>query len=365
MKKYISTFLFITVAFLTLGVSCGGIGGDDEVQTTGPAGFFVTTDKGQNWQQISKMPTADGVQSLSDTSVFKVFSDPQDPKAMYWASRNKGLYYTWEEGQTWRHASSPLNSGFIRGVAVHPKDKCLVYVTNGKRVYRSNDCLRSWEEVYRESRDQVTITSIRFHDNSPYELYLTKNNGDFLVSRDTAESWTVLNRFSGAYLEKVLVGGGGSESIYVASRDSGLYRSDDRGENWVNLNEPLDEFAGGLTYRRAMTHSNEPGKLYWISKYGILVSTDKGESWEALELITEPGSVDIYGFAINPDDDSEIYYTATADVSTGESTFYFSTDGGESWTTRELPTSQVPTALRLHPEKPNVLYAGFTTPPSN
>lgn len=365
MKKYISTFLFISVAFLTLGVSCGTLGGDEEVQTSGPAGMFVTTDKGESWKNISKLPTADGVQSIENTSVYRIFEDPQDSKAMYWGSRKNGLFYSWNNGATWNRAGKPLNQGFVRSVAVHPNNKCLLYVTNGRRVFRSDDCLRTWEEVYRESRDSVDITSLQFHHNKPFDLYLAKNNGDFLVSRDAAESWTVLNRFNDASLEKILIGGGDSDSIYLSSRESGLFRSDDRGETWLGLRSALEEFAGALTYRRSLAHPKKAGKLYWISKYGILVSTDKGESWEALELITEPGSVDIYGFAINPNDDSQMYYTATADIKTGDSTFYFTNDGGQSWTTRELPTSQVPTAIRFNPENPNALYVGFTIPPSN
>jgi hypothetical protein len=79
-------------------------------------------------------------------------------------------------------------------------------------------------------------------------------------------------------------------------------------------------------------------------------------------LLTAPGSVQIYGFAINPQDDNHIYYTATAN---NRSTFYRSIDGGANWITKKLPSGQIPTALRIHPEEPDWIYVGFTIPSDN
>jgi hypothetical protein len=58
-----------------------------------------------------------------------------------------------------------------------------------------------------------------------------------------------------------------------------------------------------------------------------------------------------------------MYYTATLkDLS--RSTFYKSIDGGVNWTTKKLPTGQVPAKMRIHPEK-NYIYIGFAIPPKS
>ena len=80
-----------------------------------------------------------------------------------------------------------------------------------------------------------------------------------------------------------------------------------------------------------------------------------------MKLITAPGGANIYGFAVNPQNDNEIYYTATIGT---RSTFYKTADGGQNWVTKKLPSGQVPTVLRVHPSNPNMLYLGLTIPPS-
>jgi len=87
---------------------------------------------------------------------------------------------------------------------------------------------------------------------------------------------------------------------------------------------------------------------------------DRGESWQAMKLITPPGGADIYAFAVNPKNENEIYYTATIN---GRSTFYKSIDGSENWVTKKLPSGQLPVAMLIHPEKDNIVYLGFTFPP--
>jgi hypothetical protein len=79
-----------------------------------------------------------------------------------------------------------------------------------------------------------------------------------------------------------------------------------------------------------------------------------------MTLLTAPGSVQIYGFAVNPKNPNHMYYTATAN---NRSTFYRTVDGGQNWITKRLPSGQIPTALRVHPEQEDWVYVGFTIPP--
>jgi hypothetical protein len=110
-------------------------------------------------------------------------------------------------------------------------------------------------------------------------------------------------------------------------------------------------------------HPSKANTIFWISKYGILRSEDAGASWQELHLITPPGTVNIYGFAINPTNENELYYTGTI---LGEknahvrSTFYKSVDGGRSWTTKKLPTNTIPVAIYIHPLKPEIVFMAFT-----
>lgn len=361
MNKKIAKIILISFSLVLIGGGCNIFGSDERVKTAGPAGMFVTTDKGETWQQISTLLTSDGLKKLSDTSVYRIFEDPQDPDALYWASRGKGLYYSYDKGQSWQQVKGPLSNGFIYSVAVHPKDKCLIYASSGLNVYKSEDCTRSWEKVYQEDRANAKVFSLEFRKSPPYQLYMGKENGDFLVSKDARSSWTVLNRFNGK-INRIIASRQKKDRIYIASSNLGLRVSNDGAQSWTDLTQNMEEFSGAENYRRIWINPKKAGNIYWASDYGILVSNDAGNSWKALELITSPGSANIWALAVNPNNTNQIYYTATIG---NRSTFYYSIDGGNSWTTKELPTGRIPTMLKVHSKENDVIYTGFSIPPNN
>ena len=142
MKK---SFLFglVGASLLLMGAGCVSFGGSSAT-ANGPAGMFVSVDKGQNWKQISQQPTLTGVKILSSTSVFRIVSDPEDPRALYWLSRENGLFYSYDDGNSWQQFIGPLSAGFVYSLAVHPANKCILYGTNSQQVYETKDCGRTW-----------------------------------------------------------------------------------------------------------------------------------------------------------------------------------------------------------------------------
>jgi len=356
MKKTVIVLSTLLFSLVLIGAGC--VSFSSKSSTAGPAGMFVSGDKGSSWQQISSLLTQEGVKSIAAVSVYRLIEDPQDPQALYLATRAHGMFYTYNGGQTWQRPTGPLANGFVYSLAIHPKDKCTIYATNGRQVFKSDDCNRNWTEIYRESRANVLASSLAFNHFPPYQIYLTETNGDLLQSFDGGNSWNVLKRF-GTRLASVFTSPMIDDLVYIVSRENGLYRSENAGATWVSLKVSLEEYSGGLEYRRYLLHPFLADSLYWVSKYGILLSNDRGDTWQPLDLLTPPGSVNIYGFAVNATDDNEIYYTATID---SRSTFYRSVDGGQNWITKKLPSGQIPTALHVHPEQ-NLLYLGLTVPP--
>lgn len=356
MKKIISSLGFLAVLLLLGGASCISLSGGGAT-TTGPAGIFVSTDKGDSWQQMSLFPDPSGTKTITEASVYRLIPDPLDSKAMYWLTRGTGFFYTYDDGKSWRQPAEPMNSGFIYSATINPRDKCTIYATNGVIVYKTEDCSRSWQEVYRESQAD-RIVSVAFDPYKPDQIFLAKAAGDILKSVDFGKSWSAIARF-GQRLEVLEMDPLQEGVIYIATRDSGLIRSEDGGATWETLEEGLEGFSGSTEFRRFYLHPKSPGVLYWISTYGILYSEDSGKTWAAMELINPPGSALIYAFTVNPRNDQEVYYTATIN---NRSTLYRSIDGGQNWTTKKLPTGQMPTVLRYHPDK-DILYIGFTIPP--
>ena len=360
MKALIHRYLPLALGIVLIGQGCVSVGGGPA--TIGSAGMFVSTDNAESWRSISLLPTTEGVRDISGSDVYKLITDPQDPKALYWATRADGYYFSYDEGRSWaRPLGSELQTGFVFGLTVDPRDKCTIYATNGIYTYKSVDCSRSWEEVYREGRPGVQVVAILFKPNNPRIIFMATSNGDFLESRDAGFSWRTLHRFNHD-LRDIFVSPASPDTIFVTSRTEGLFRSTDGGRTWAALSLNMKDFPGAKEYRRFVAIPNARGHLYYASKFGLLRSTDNGDTWKEISLITPAGVAQIWGLSVNPDNEKEIYYTATIE---NRSTMYKSADGGETWTTNRLPSGQVPTMIHVLPKSTGetLLYLGFTVPP--
>jgi len=355
MRKSISSIFLLCLVVILSGQSCVSFTGSGSNTNAGPVGMFMSSDKGETWKQMAALPTNEGVKSIATVGVYRIVDDPQDQNAMYLASRDNGILYTYDNAETWQKVKGPLSSGFVYSLAVHPKNKCIIFATNGKQVFRSDDCTRTWAEMYREARGGVVVTSLAFNQFAPYQIYLAEQNGDLLESYDSGNSWTVNRRFGeniGITTSPLKEG-----LIYAITKENGFYRSDDGGKTWNSYVDKLKDFSQAKKYRKHLLHPTKPDTIFWISTYGILRSDDRGETWKAMDLITPPGSADIYAFAINPKNENEIFYTATI---SDRSTFYKSLDGGKNWITKKLPSGQIPIVLRFNPKDESKLFLGFT-----
>lgn len=356
-KKFSTLIGFFIFTFVLGGASCIKTGGSG----SNAMGMFRSDDKGESWKAISAIPTAKGIQSLSGVKVYRIFTDPSDPNALYIGTRGQGMYYTYDKGETWQSVEQ-FKGKFIYGVAVDPKNKCTIYVTDGTNIYKSVDCTRTWTLVYPEPLPTEKIVALAIDYGNPQTLYAAIRGGNVIVSTDGGASWRAIKRlpFQIEYLASdPLV----SRRIYVAGYDEGLVRSDDGGVTWKDLRQPLEKFTDNKKFNRLVLHPTKVNSVFWVSKYGILRSDDAGASWQDLKLITAPGSVSIYSFGINPLNENELYYTGTI---LGESnahlrsTFYKSVDGGRTWGTKKLPTNTIPVSLYVHPKNPEILFMAFT-----
>lgn len=363
-KKALILFSLLAVLTLT-GAGCLQFGG----AAAGPLGIFRSQDKGETWLPAMAYPTVKGTASISGVKVYRIFEDPSDPNAMYLGTRGQGLFYSYDNGDSWRSVPF-MNGKFIYGLSIEPRNKCVIYLSDGPHIYKSSDCARSWDIVYTEERPDQRIVAIAngfdLPDGKAGEvgtIYAALLGGDILKSADGGKSWRVVKRFD-FFLQHITTDPFNPRRVFVASYRNGFFRSDDGGENWTDLSAGLEAFSESKNFYRLILNPGKKSSLFWVSKYGILRSDDAGDSWKALSLITPPGSVNIYGFAINGKKQNEMYYTGTilGDKNVHvRSTFYKSVDNGKNWVTKKLPTNTIPMFIRIHPEKDSMMFMGFTS----
>lgn len=355
MRKHLVALL---AALIFTGAGCISFG---QPATQGPMGVFRSNDKGETWQQANMVPTTKGVASLAGVKVYKLFTDPSDPNAIYLGSRGQGLFYSYDKGDSWQKVEA-LGNRFIYSVVVDPNNKCIIYVTDGTEILKTNDCTRTWKRVYIEQRGQ-RIVGVAVDYGTSNLVFMALGNGQLLRSTNGGDSWRSIKTFNTG-VQHIAADPFTPNRLYVAGLNSGLISTDNGGDSWTPLTASLQNFANSLDFYRLIFHPSDRDTLYWVSKYGILFSKDAGKTWNAMQLLSPPGSVYIYSFAISPKNSKEMYYVGTVfgEKGANRSTFYKSVDGGSNWVTKKMPTNTVPVTLLIHPDDTNILFMGFTIP---
>lgn len=331
-----------------IGASCISFGGGTQKVD---GGVFKSADKAEKWAQKTALPTAKGIGSVANVDVVTIAQDPEDPKAIYLGTSGAGLIYSYDAGESWQRAPD-VATGRVNAVVVHPKNKCVIYLAVGVRILRSMDCSRSYQAVYVDTRPDAFISALAIDWFDPRKIYAGNSAGDLLRSIDEGKSWAPIRRFEDR-VSALNVSRKDSRVMLVALKSKGMFRTTDAGTTWSDLKSTFDTFPNSRTFYALIEDATAAGVYIHASRFGLLRTADAGSSWQKINLLTPPESTVIYSLTINPSNGKEIYY-GTAN------TLYRTFDGGESWSTKRLPSTRAATALLVDSSDGNVLYLGVT-----
>lgn len=352
-KKIIFTVVFLVVSAVLSGCAI-------TFKKAPPAldsGVFKSFDKGEQWLHKVAIPsvTADRP-NIADVSVLDMWFDPNDYNAIYLATRDNGLFYTYDGGESWTQAKG-LNVGKINSVVVDPNWKCTIYVSLGERILKTVDCCRTWNQIYKDTRAGDQVVDVLVDPNNRKTMYAALGTGEVIKSLDEGLTWKVVYAFNRT-ISKLIIGKKDKQTVLLAATDvTGLFRSTDGGIKWDNLlakDYSVNSLA--LSYRYLVMNPLNIDHIYWLSLFGILQTKDGGNTWTEIKLLTPPSSTTIYSFAVNYNNEKEIYYTTAT-------TFYKTVDGGTTWNTKNLMSTKEPSVMKISPVEQNVIYIGFVKPP--
>lgn len=332
-----------------VGASCISFGGGGSQKVDG--GVWKSGDKGEAWTQRSALPTGKGIGTIANVDIVTFVQDPQDPKAIYLGTAGAGLMFSYDGGDSWLRAKD-VTQGRVTSVAVHPKDKCTIYIATGVRILKSTDCNRSYQAVYVDTRPDAFTTAVAIDWFDSKKIYAGNSAGDLLRSTDEGKSWAPIRRFEDR-VSALLINRRDSRTMFVALKSRGLFRTTDAGATWSDLKSSLESFPSARTFYALAEDASAAGTYVHASRFGLLRTTDNGATWQKLNLLTPPESTTIYSLAVNPANGKEIYY-GTAN------TLYKSSDTGVTWQTKRLPTTRAATALLVDASDGNTLYLGTT-----
>ncbi len=243
----------------------------------------------------------------------------------------------------------------ISKIRIHPTNPDVVFVaafgrmsapSQARGIFKTADGGKTWKRtLFRDERTGGVDISIDARNPNvvyaalweAFRLEYTMSSGGpgsgLFKSTDGGETWVELTRNPGmppGVIGRigVAVSGADSSRVYaiVENRAGGLFRSDDGGATWALVN-------GGRNIRQRAfyyTHLAADPKdrdLVYVLNVGLFKSTDGGKT------LTYFAFGDSHDLWIDPDDTSHMLHAMDGG---GAATY----DGGRTWSARDYPTPQ-------------------------
>src|SRR5687768_1933550 len=226
-------------------------------------GLWKTTDGGENW-----LPVTDG--QIKSASVGAVAVSESNPDVVLLGMGEScirgnimpgdGVYKSSDAGKTWRHVGFS-DSQAISKIRIHPSNPDIVWVASfGKYgapsaergVFKSTDGGKTWKKtLFRDNKTGAVDLSI--DARNPAVIY--------------AALWE-------AYRVEYQMSSGGA--------GSGLFKSTDGGENWVELTKNKGMPSGMIGRIGVSVSGADSNRVYALvenERGGLFVSDDGGTSW--------------------------------------------------------------------------------------
>jgi photosystem II stability/assembly factor-like uncharacterized protein len=272
-------------------------------------------------------------------------------------SAGRGLWKSMDGGKTWAFMGL-REAGQIGRIEVHPKDAELVYVAalghafgkNPERgIFRSSDGGETWDHVL-ALNDSTGASDLTMNMKNPRELYAGMWRGErkpwMLISgaeeggvyktTDGGDTWTKLE---GGLPEGVVgkvgvtVSPANPERVWAiieAEPAGGVYRSDDAGETWTRSNSENRLRQRAWYYTHVQADPKDPNTVYALNT-GLYRSVDAGVSFEQIQV---PHG-DVHDLWVHPEDPDRM---VVADDGGAQVTV----NGGITWSTYyNQPTAEL------------------------
>ncbi len=215
-------------------------------------------------------------------------------------------------------------------------------------VYKSIDGGKTFQQKNKINKEanlsQSNVLCMAIDKNNPDTIYLGTKNSGLYRTIDGGENWVKdINNFSN--ITNVAIDPVSSQTIYVAAsrgKRGKIYRTQNGGEDWKEIYTERTD--GPIVLNLALDYSN-PKIIYASnSSGGIFKSEDQGESWKTL-LWAEDS---VKKIVLDQADPNIIYF------GTGSRGVMISKNGGKDF--EEILPNRKVYALLPHPHKKGVLF---------
>lgn len=278
-------------------------------------GVWKTDDFGISWKNISDgyFPTPSiGAISVALTNPDVVYVGTGSDGMRSNVITGKGMFKSTNGGKKWEFIGLK-ETGHIGAVEVHPTNPDIVYVaaigqafgTNEERgIFRTKDGGKNWEKILYHS-DSVGFSDLEFAPDDPNTIYAGAWRGE-------RKPWTIIS----------------------GSKEGGVFKSTDAGDNWVKLTEGLpNNYVGKIDFA---VSAADPDRVYANieasdDQGGLYRSNDRGATWEFVSDNSNLTNRPFYYTNIdaNPQNADVVFNSALR--------FQRSDNGGKTWAGMRTP----------------------------
>jgi len=190
-------------------------------------GIFKSNDGGITWLEKNN-----GLES-SELSISSMFIHPTNAKIVYAGTTLDGVYKSENGGDTWIRKSSGLGFTNVRALAVDPENPLILYAGSGEGMglYKTIDGGETWLDM----NDGINVICPSWYSpigNTTAGITLNAPIPNLKsYTSDSYIPWTKIN--------DIIIDPTNSKRVYIADQNSGIYITDDGGENWWLLNKGL------------------------------------------------------------------------------------------------------------------------------
>lgn len=323
-------------------------------------GVWKTTDGGRTWENIS-----DG---YFGGSIGAVEVAQSDPNVIYVGGGEKtlrgnvssgyGIWRTEDAGKTWISAGLK-NSRHVPRIRIHPKDHNIVYAavlgniykpTDDRGIYKSTDGGQTWSKklfvndqsgfvdlVLDPNNPRIMYASSWRAKRTPYSLSSGGDGSALWKSTDSGETWKEISKNEGFPKDTlgiigVTVSPKNSDRVWAIVENKekgGLYRSDDGGKKWTQVNSERKLRQRAWYYTRVYADTEDEDVVY-VLNVNYHKSTDGGKTFNTFNA---PHG-DHHDLWIAPENGKRM-------IIGDDGGAQISYDGGETWSTYyNQPTAQ-------------------------
>ena len=324
-------------------------------------GLWKTTNGGTTWSAMTDgqvTSSSVGAVAVAETNPDVVYIGMGETQLRGSITQGDGVYKTTDGGKTWRHLGLEQTQAIAR-IRVHPTNPDIVYVAalghpygdNEERgVFRSTDGGNNWKKILYKSpkagaadliidrtNPSLIYASIWQVYRKAWKMWGGGPDSGLYKSENGGETWVEITGNPGMPQRPlgkigITISPANNERLWaiVEAQEGGVFRSDDGGATWTRTNDERKLRQRAFYYSRIYADPLNRDIVYVLNT-GFYKSVDGGKTFD---IVIRPPHGDQHDLWIDPNNPMRM-------CNSNDGGANVSIDGGETWTEQDFITTQL------------------------